>query len=479
MLRLRRDLLVLCLLLLNYLSAFASELPALPREVPCYDIVLEVDFGGRRFSGVERIEYVNTTGIELEEVFLRLYPNASAIYGTGLLSVEETLLNGEPVEVESFVDGTVLMVPLSFPLSEGESIALELSFNGRPSEWLAPSNPSPQVGYGIYASSKRAMSLASFYPILAVYDEEGWNIDPISEIGDPVFSAVASYTVSVTTDPGLSVLSSGRLVDQEVKGDRCTYRFIGEGVRDFIIVLGEGYVQRSEHAGEVVLRTSFFPKHAHAGQIAMVRARAALALYERLFGPYAYDELDLVEVPLARAAGVEYPGLILIAESYCENPADRFFDIIVSHEVAHQWWYAAVGSDVIEEPWLDESLATYSSALFIEETYGTEAARAVFADWAASHRSVRDSHPGLSVASPLYLFPDSGTYRAFIYSGGAVFLNEIRRTIGDAAFFDALAAYYHNRAFRFAHSSDLLTHFEEACACDLSEIFSYYLRHRR
>lgn len=474
--KIRQQGITLGILLFFSLTALSDGLPLLnPEEIPHYDIALDVDFAGGTFSGIERIEFVNTTGEKLDEVFFRLYPNASAIYGDGLLSVEEVLVNGDVVATSTSIGETILMVALPSPLEDRGAISLELWFNGRPAVWSSLEGTSSHVGYGIYATSARTMTLASFYPILAVYDEEGWNIDPVYEIGDPVFSTIATYAVSVTTEPGLTILTSGRLTDQGLNGERCSYQFAGDGMRDFIITLGKGYVQRIEHIGAVALRTSFFPEHAQAGQIAMARAKAAITLYAQLFGPFAYNELDLVEVPLERAAGVEYPGLILISEGYSNNPYDRFFDIIVSHETAHQWFYAVVGNDVIEEPWLDEAFATFASLLFLKETCGVKVARMTIADWQASYRSACTCHPEISVTSPLYRFPDSATYNAFVYYGGALFLDEVRRTIGDTAFFTALSAYYHDLAFQVACASDLLTHLEAACACDLSEVFSSYL----
>jgi hypothetical protein len=34
---------------------------------------------------------------------------------------------------------------------------------------------------------------------------------------------------------------------------------------------------------------------------------------------------------------------------------------LVSHEVAHQWWYGDVGSDALAEPWVDEAPASWSA----------------------------------------------------------------------------------------------------------------------
>jgi hypothetical protein len=54
-------------------------------------------------------------------------------------------------------------------------------------------------------------------------------------------------------------------------------------------------------------------------------------------------------------SGVELAGLILVSADYSAAPRDPFFSVIVSHEMAHQWFYATVGSDPVWEPWLDEA----------------------------------------------------------------------------------------------------------------------------
>ena len=62
-------------------------------------------------------------------------------------------------------------------------------------------------GYGIFNLTDDVLSLAGWYPILAVYDDEGWNIDPVSSIGDSVYSDIAYYTVEVIVPGGYGACS--------------------------------------------------------------------------------------------------------------------------------------------------------------------------------------------------------------------------------------------------------------------------------
>ena len=47
-------------------------------------------------------------------------------------------------------------------------------------------------------------------------------------------------------------------------------------------------------------------------------------------------------------------------------------DFVVTHELAHEWWYALIGDDQAQEPWLDEAFASYA-----EEAAGAQPLRVV------------------------------------------------------------------------------------------------------
>jgi hypothetical protein len=65
------------------------------------------------------------------------------------------------------------------------------------------------------------------------------------------------------------------------------------------------------------------------------------------YGPYGWPDLQVVVTPVA---AMEHTGLIM-------TPA---VDYIITHELAHQWWFGTVGNDQAEAPWLDEAFATYA-----------------------------------------------------------------------------------------------------------------------
>ena len=38
-------------------------------------------------------------------------------------------------------------------------------------------------------------------------------------------------------------------------------------------------------------------------------------------------------------------------------------DLVLTHELAHEWWFALIGDDQAKDPWLDEGFATWAEAV--------------------------------------------------------------------------------------------------------------------
>lgn len=439
---------------------------------PHYTMSVVVDYDAGSFTGDLRVEYQNTTGIELGELFFRLYPNAAGIYGNASVRITETFVDGQAVATEMFVEDTVLFVPLPEPLPPDAQVTVTIAFEGNAEDWLAGAPPS--YAYGLLTRSAHALTLTAFYPILALYTEEGWSLDPVFEFGDALMSEASTYEVSLTIPAGITPVSSGTLSD-EVQGDgSATYHYAVEGARDFSAVLLDGYEHQDAIVDGVTLRVWFTPEKGRAADITLDRASDALTLFGDLIGPIRFGEVELVEVPMQHAAGVEFSGLILVSSAYAEAPDDDFYDIIVSHEMAHQWFYAGVGNDITEDPWLDESLATYLSYLFLDAFVGSGVASGTLDQWVRSYDRARADSPDATIASPTYAFSGSSSYSAFVYGGGAVFVHAVREAIGDEPFFAALASYYAENLGRIATPADLIAAFEASCGCRLTDLLSAF-----
>jgi hypothetical protein len=454
------------------LPAYQTDLDGL-RDLTHYTIQVDIDFSGNAFSGSEQVEITNTESAPLDRLYFRLLPNGGKSYGDGALSVSGARVDGDPVETRLSQGDTVLEIPLPEPLEVGGQVLVELDFDG-----VVPFDFGPvgAGGYGIYNVSDGVMALSGWYPILAVYDEQGWNLDPVSAIGDSVYSDSAFYTVDVTVPSDIVLATTGVLFQES--GEAGALGFVSGPVRDFFMVMSPDYQIVSGEQDGVRVNSYYLPGHEQGGEATLEVALGSVQVYNQRFGRYPYVELDVVEAPMRNALGVEYPGIVLVSSDHYGDPSEFSFAVTTAHEVAHQWWYGLVGNDVFEEPWLDEALATYASNVYFQEAVGENVYR-MYADyWGEVVQSLRQDGRDDIVTGSLDYFendPRAGSYGAVVYDKGALFLKVLRDEIGDEAFFAALQDYFQDYRYGIATTEDLLTAFEAAAGQQLDDLYQEWL----
>lgn len=119
--------------------------------------------------------------------------------------------------------------------------------------------------------------------------------------------------------------------------------------------------------------------------------------------------------------------------TYQETPTTLLVNL-TAHEIAHQWWYGAVGNDQVYEPWLDEAFAKYSEVLFYERYYPE-----VVQWWWENH--IDHYNPGGFIDLSIYEFETTADYIHQIYSQSACFMRDLRILLGDTQFFNFVKAY--------------------------------------
>jgi aminopeptidase N len=453
-------------------GASARALEGAPR----YALDLTLDFEARAFQGAARVDYTNAEEVALERLYFRLLPNGGGGYGDGWLEVSRVLVAGDEVEARLSSGGSTLEIDLPDALEPGESLRLEFEFNGAVTQDFGQGESA--AGYGIYNFSREVMSLSGWYPILAVYDAQGWNLDPVSDIGDSVYSDIAFYTVEVSLPEALSIAATGAQTSRQADGQGVRVRFESGPARDFFLVVSPNFQVKSQVVDGVTVNSYYLPEHAAGGSKALSVTADSLHIFNQRFGAYPYDELDVVEAPMRRALGVEYPGIFLVSASLYGAPERPEFVVTTAHEVAHQWWYNVVGNDVFDDPWLDEALATYSSSLYYEFRPGGMVPNGLIDYWRTGYQRLLDQGKDEPVVESLAHFnrlEDSSVYGGVVYSKGALFYHALRQEIGDQAFFQALQDYYRAHQYRIASSEALLEAFERASGRELDDFYQEWL----
>jgi len=414
-------------------------------SAPRYDISLRIDTEHLAIAGRETVWFVNDQAEPLDDLCFRLYPNLPA-YG-GDMQVGRVEIKGKEVNASYEADRTALRIALPHPLRPKERIELALDFRLKVRQ--------RDDGRVLLGQSQGILSLPNFYPMLAMRRDGSWDLSIGPEFADAVFSDIALYKVDVDVPKGTTVVASGVAIDQKDTPDgRQIIRFVSGPVRDFGLIMSPLFQRQTMTVRQVVINSYHLPEDASAGYSALWRAATALQIYSDAFSEYPYTKLDVVEAPLGKH-GMEYPALILIGAEVYRTEKKRLEPLVV-HETAHQWWYNLVGSDPVNEPAVDESLAEYSLYYYYENLYGRRYARQmVKSRWLEPLAYIRKKGLDAPVAGPASSFTQDN-YEAIVYAKGSTLYDELRQYIGDDAFNGALRSYLNTYQYRVAPAGAFL-----------------------
>ncbi len=433
-----------------------------------------------RISGTLDLSFVNQTGEEQPALYFRLYPN-SAEYGSGGLDVTAARVEGMAVPIAFDLDETIASIELPTPVADGQAVDVHLQFTT-----TIPTNPTRSYGMFGFDRKNGTYALAHWLPLLAGFDSElGWNLEPLSVFGDPVFTNTALFDVRLTVPSDLVVVATGEEVSSRKTLPGMTLRhFVSGPARDFVLVIDDDFQSDSLPVGGTMVTSWFNPNSARGGANVMLWGAQSLAVFNSLFGPYPYTELDLVQVDLGNgAAGVEFPQILFIGgDHYAEDALTRripdFLEFVVVHEVAHQWWYGLVGNNQYLHAFIDEGLTNYVSAVYFEIEYGQERYDfQVGLNFKLPYLSMLFAGDGDQVVDqPTDSFPSQHAYGTTVYAKAALGFEAVRNAAGDSAFFSGLQAYADAFAFTFAIATpdDLRHALEQASGQDLTELWRHW-----
>jgi len=434
-------------------------------ELTHYSIELFIDVESLLIQGREWVRYTNTEDVPLDEVVFRLFPETPG-YG-GQMRVDDVLVRGQPGVTRMGFGGSALYVALPQPLSPGQSVTFELAFEAKVPEGT-------EVGYGQFSRADGILSLPNAYPLVPVYDDEGWNVELAPGYGDAVYSDVALYRVQVRAPSEQIVVTSGSTESRIDWGDgTATTTSVSGPMRDFALMMSTDFVTSTAVVDGILVTSHYRPQDAEGGERALRYAVDALTIFGHHFGPYPYAEFDVVETPTI-AGGIEYPGLVVIAQRLYEEEGG-FFEFATVHETAHQWWYGMVGSDQVDEPWLDEALVQYSTLLYYEEVRGLEVAEEVRKrSFEQVYGKLVEEGRDAPVGQPVQAF-SAEDYGPVVYGKGPLFFQALRDEVGDEAFFAILRAYSEAYRYKIATPEGLLALAEEVSGRQLDSLYQKWI----
>lgn len=344
-----------------------------------------------------------------------------------------------------------LVVTPAEPVPDGQAFAVVVAYGGKPVP-LQQGTDLFRVGWQTdgreaFVASEPA-GAATFFPV---------NDHP---------SDKATYDFRITAPSDLVVATNGVAGRRSAHADGTTTweSAAREPMASYLVQIAIGdyeIVDGGTSAAGVPIRHVLHRDQAAQAKVSVARTAEMMDVLSEVWGPYPFETYGVLAVDEDLGFALETQTLTLIGSDIARD--GRAADVILVHELAHQWVGDAVSPATWKDIWLNEGFATYSEWLWRERTGGPSAAQVARAQGGAS-LDLPAGDPG-----PDELFQDT------VYTRGGLVLQALREAIGDAAFFEVLRAWVAEHSGGVASTADLVELSERVSGQQLDELFQRWV----
>ncbi|HZO13578.1 MAG TPA: M1 family metallopeptidase, partial [Polyangiaceae bacterium] len=301
---------------------------------------------------------------------------------------------------------------------------------------------------------------------------------------DPIYKV--PFEVEVRVPKGNVVYSNAAETNRTAEEKSVVFAFApSKPMPTYLVALAIGPLEAREGAREPVpIRLLAVEGKSKLGEVALKTAADHLELLSEYFGrPYPYDKLDLVAVPNFGPGAMENAGLITFREELLlldsgttSAKARRDLAMILSHELAHQWFGNLVTMQWWDDLWLNEGFATYMETLIVDRWQPSMRAGLEMLSMSGWVMELDALDAARAVRQPV-----SNTYQAeeafdaITYVKGASVLRMLHRWMGDEAFRQGVRGYMSEHAWGNARAADLFRTLSKAAKQDVASVASTFL----
>ncbi|HUI86482.1 MAG TPA: M1 family metallopeptidase [Nitrososphaerales archaeon] len=302
---------------------------------------------------------------------------------------------------------------------------------------------------------------------------------------DPAYKAV--FRLDVTTDRGLAVIGNSEKKSVEATGDGRTRHVFGATPRmsTYLFFVGVGRFEEASKAGPVRVVAAARPGQVEKSGFILDVASRVLRDYSEYFGiPYPLSKLHLIALPEYHTGAMENWGAITSREPYVLVDEDSGIGprmhaaMVMTHEIAHQWFGDLVTMKWWNDLWLNESFATFMAYKMVDrmkpewdmwtDFLRTEYFRSMNQDALAS------THP---IEVDVRTTDEIGqVFDAISYGKGASVIRMIETFVGEKAFRRGVSKYLKTHSYSNAVGADLWKSLEESSGLPVTRLMGEWVQ---
>lgn len=492
-----------------------------------YKMDVSLNDSARTVSGTERIVYWNNSPDTLKFLYFHAYTNAHRagsrmdlrnreFYNFGLADSKPNEWGEMKIDFVKEASGwnlpfrmdeTIFKVDLPAPLAPKDSLVLDVGFQTK----IPTGGASGRTEFmdGQY-------KCCYWYPCICVYDwKVGWVNNQFLGAGEH-YGEFGDWEVYITLPAHYVVAATGVLQNREevlpdslrekldiknfknkpwespagvvipkVPGATKTWHFKAENVSDFTWVADPTFrIGEAEWDG-IKIYAYCREKHAARWQDAAEIGRQGVEFFSKTYGRYPYAQISITDSD----DGMEYPMIVLCGG---QSPSYRF---LFWHEMGHNWYMGAVGSNQVDRAFLDEGFTTFLEISIIEALHGRKgninfwktkfekkfypldedrAARG-YRDYLRQHKT--------GFAQRMIIesdrAPERPVYRVSSYYKTVVMLFGLQYMLGDSVFAQGMRTYFDRWCFKHPYEESFQQVMEEAAGHKLEWFFDEWINTNR
>lgn len=491
-----------------------------------YNIDVSLNDVNHSLDGFVKIKYTNNSPDTLYYIWFHIWPNAfkndHTAFSDQLLENDRTdfyfsnndkrgYINRLNFRVNSNAAITedhpqhqdIIKLILPTPLAPASSCNIETPFHVKLS-----------YNFSRGGHIEQQYQITQWYPKPAVYDHKGWHAMPYLDEGE-FYSEFGNYNVQITLPENYVVAATGNLQEQEEKewllkrktftsekikqktasnktitivnipsaSKTKTLHYMQNNVHDFAWFASKEFRIKTDElqlpsGKKIAVYAYYYPDNEAIWSNSIQLIKQAILTKSKWLGEYPYDVVSVVEDE-RDDGGMEYPTITFLSSGGTE----KMLDLVINHEVGHNWFYGILASNERQHPWMDEGMNTFYDTRYMQQQYGNTSIDII----SSKSSFVKNRMPGdimqtllqsavavkkdQPIETPSEKF-NSSNYNSIAYTKTGNWMALLEKELGTPLFDSCMKTYYRQWQFKHPYPEDFKKIIEQVSGKNTDSLFS-------